>query len=117
MVIESESSISFFQTQESPSYLYKNTRLLSSSAVTMWNMSAGSAYRGFLISAFRSTGYKKNSIGGNPTVNAYDRLADLFSDVDETELDSVLTKGCFAIPFQNTIWGDIMCNNAARATR
>jgi len=86
-------------------------------AVTMWNMSAGTMFPDHLnIPVSRASGLQ-NDIAGNPSFDAANRVTSLFQDVGDTEPESILTKGRFAIPFQNTIWGDMILNNAARLAK
>ena len=83
-------------------------------AVTMWNISAGTMFPDHLnIPVSRASGLQ-NDITGNPTFDAAKRMTSLFQDVGDTEPESILSKGRFAIPLQNTIWGDMILNNAAR---
>lgn len=85
--------------------------------VSMWNTGPGWLFPDAVVPVARSSGLDNKGMTSNPSFAAVDRFGSLFHDVAGSEPENILSKGRFGIPFQNTIWGDLLLNNAARVTK
>jgi hypothetical protein len=85
--------------------------------VSLWNMSGGTLFPKVAIPLSRASGLDNAGPTSNPTVGTLDRLGSGLHDIGETNGKSLFTNGRYALPFQNTIWGDGIINSAASAMK
>jgi hypothetical protein len=114
-----EKSEEYLEERLSPDRLAANMAAYSpnlGAASTLYNATVGSLLPDVAIPISRSTGLASHGVAQTPTTAAIDRFYQGFQNVPDTEMTDVYKSGRFGIPFQNTIWGDLIINNAARLT-
>jgi len=85
--------------------------------VTGWNGTIGHIAPDLVIPVSRASGLGNTWLASNPSTNAIDRFGSMLHDVPGAKKENLIDKGRFAVPFQNTIWGDAILNSASQATK
>lgn len=91
--------------------------------VSLWNTTLGWAFPerigegGLMLPVSRASGLDNTGFGANPSFNTLGRFRSMFHDITNADPENMVGNGRYAFPLQNTIWGDVILNNAASAIK